>query len=280
MHIPALVCSVLCLWQLHSAHGVGVHMMGDPNLDEFDLTPDMLDPGAKQLDELNKDVSATLGKIKEEEALRKERVHVAEQLSAKADEEKKVSKMRQHKFDEQIKEQDEDEEKKDEAGEEALTKKDEKTATQAKLPKREEAEWNVVVDREHGILTAEQPDPKMHEKFLTFNKYSAAMTEEEIANAKKLAALAKADGDASMQCDKCRSMCKTDTCASWCTLRWCKGEAADEIPLDTTEPLESQEAIVGDAEDSAVRPATTVVCKMCESPATEEKEKWCREQGC
>jgi len=144
---------------------------------------------------------------------------------------------------------------------------------------------------QNNVISAKNTNPTPLEKFLSFNKYTEDMTKDEISQAESMEAAEGTSGNqksaanvayskevAMANCDSCSNMCKTKTCKEWCGLRWCNNVKAVKAP--TADQMISQEGINNAANENDVKPATAVVCKMCASPADDEKAKWCKAQGC
>jgi len=151
-----------------------------------------------------------------------------------------------------------------------------------KLTKLDQANWEITVTK--GTISATNNDPRAMDELLHFDKYTEAMTPEEISTAKEQMEAGAAQGGAQgrstpggtkEQCEMCKSNCATGACKSWCAMRWCSSTSSGVADLV------SQEGIDHDQNKKDVMPATAVVCTMCKSPAaTTAKQEWCKQQGC
>jgi len=252
----------------------------EPKVTPFDdATPseDMIDPGVKQLKHMKSGVSGLLGKIKEEEEVRKRREHETAVLDEEKAEEKKASRIRQGKFEAIMKEQEDDEEKKVIASEEEKMETAEKKATESKPPSAVEKNWEIKLDQKKNEITASEIAPKPAEKQLYLDKYTESLDAEGQTKHKHLQALLHARKTSNKHCTPCKEKCKTEACNDWCTMRYCM-EGADDI--DVGPELASQEEITGNANEKDVNPGKDMMCSRCVDPDTEEQRAWCLDNGC
>jgi len=247
-----------------------------------DLQPpqDAIDPAAADLTNMDNEVQGLVGQIRGVESERRQEEAETKGLQSVAANEKHQSKMRQAKYDKQIKIQEDEEEKKTEVSEKDKLEAARKLIEQSKPSAKTLANWKVTVDESKNAITAEKLQNLIPEKEMHFDQYTESMDEDERAMFYKMQAENDKRQAKQAKCDTCSEKCKTGACREWCDLRFCKG-IGEEIPLDQKGgQLESQEAINGEEDTSDTNPAKNMICEQCKQPATDMTAQWCEQQGC